>query len=294
MLRFIFFLLYLPLCAQAHLWIQSSDLSTQDFQELRLRHSGESFSDWLRLKDQKGFELNMVLNSGEELLSQQISTSDFLSLVDQRQDEVVLNSEARQAIIDTLLKRMEIESGSLQVFWDEICFYFHWDEDIQKRWPQFQKKCHVPKKMISIQKPDWLHDETLTVNGSLWNQQKYFYQRSRPNARMHLKVYSNRFFPLVIKTKDLKVLPLPRENLISGNCQNPFIEAEKLQKMDIPLLQTQVAFEKNCFQLAAESPKNVPSHFWKRNQNWLWTAAILGAGFLVYHARDKEIELEWP
>ncbi len=287
--------LFLGQDLQANIYIRSQELDPLQFKEVVHNKQGEALSTWLATKDFSQTRSESLLTIGEKFLRAELNFPEFLTAANALTDHEIPNSEWRQAFIDILLKKNESIQKNIMGIWDQICYFYHLDEAIQERWPQFYQRCNQGKSKMSVSKPAFLKNDVVYVDGVEWKDKINFSQGSPSwTWSIQIRIYSDADVPLQLKAKDLNLVSISRSPLVHGGCGKFQFSSEALSKYELPLLQVFVISSPTCVEPVMTVPSMEGVSIWKKKSHWFWLAGLIAGGLLINEMKDKEIVFESP
>ncbi len=279
----------------ANIYVRGSNIEQNSFFDTVKEKQGIQLSRWLLDNDRGKSKIDPLIDLGEKYLSSEISLTDFLFSVEKLNDQSVPDFEWRQALVDILVKKGESLSTQSTEIWDQICYYFNIDENIQTRWSQFYQQCNKNQKIKEIQKPSSLKDDVVIVDGIEWVDKIKFYARKKTNPlKIQIRIYSDMYTPVFIKKTSIEIEPLTRVVLSSDECGEQKNQLNSLMDYPLPMYQVQIVKRKSCIESADSTLGEIKSNFWTENKKWIWIGGLAMGALFIYQAQDHEVSFDWP
>lgn len=279
----------------ANIYIRGENINENQFLDSVQQKSGLPLAKWLAQKDVSRSDLEFFLESGEKYLASEMTSAEFLSRINKFNESSVLTSESREVLVDIFIKKNELQGSSSPEIWEQICYFYNLDEKIQLRWPQFYQPCSKNKNLLSLEKPPYLKDDLVLIDGVEWKNKIRFYPRKQSDQlKIQIRIYSNKDSPVILQTNSLSLPPLSRTSLVTGDCHNVTAQLESLSAYELPLPQIFVLSDKGCVDPVFTVVEIDRGNFWQKNKKWLWLSGIIATGIIVQQMNNKEITVEWP
>ncbi|MEK6773776.1 MAG: hypothetical protein AABY64_07540 [Bdellovibrionota bacterium] len=279
----------------ANIYIRGPNIEQNSFVDIVKEKQGIQLSRWLLDNDRRKSKIDPLIDLGEKYLSSEISLADFLFSIEKLNDHSAPDLEWRQALVDILVKKSESLSSHSTEIWDQICYFFNLDENIQTRWSQFYQQCNKNQKIKEIEKPVFLKNDVVIIDGIEWVDKVKFYLRKKTNPlKIQIRIYSDMYSPVFIKKTSMDIEPPDRLTLSSDDCGEQKNQLNSLLDYPLPLYQVQIVKRKNCIESADPSLAETKSNFWTENKKWIWIGGLAMGALFIYQAQDHEISFDWP
>ena len=279
----------------ANIYVRGPNIEQNNFVDIVKEKQGIQLSRWLLDTDRRKSKIDPLIDLGEKYLSSEISLTDFLFSIERLNDQNVPDLEWRQALVDILVKKSESLSTQSTEIWDQICYFFNIDENIQTHWSQFYQQCNKNQKIKELEKPIFLKNDLVIIDGIEWVDKMKFYLRKKPSPlKIQIRIYSDMFLPVFIKTTSIDIEPSARVSLSSDDCGDQKNQLNSLLDYLLPLYQVQIVKRKNCIESADSTLTETKSNFWTENKKWIWIGGLAMGALFIYQAQDHEVSFGWP
>lgn len=285
------FTLILSSPALANIYVRHPTMNAEVFYETVHRHQGISLSQWMVNRDLSRSDTANLFSLGPSFVKGDVSLTQFLDHVEKDKELFLPDTEWRQALVDILLKKMELDGRESDVLWDQVCYFFYLDEHIQERWPQFFRRC-PQKYLMTLTKPLPLKESQIWVDGIEWKNKITFYQRKNPALlKISLRIYSDAQTFKKFSAENLSLSDFSARALVEGECHHLSVDTP-LQEQ-VPLAELFVISTPECIDPVFKELNQPAKSFWKEKRTWFWIAGILAVGLAAHELKDKELIFEW-